>query len=189
MAFLHQMPHERIGGLQIQNIKLVDARRNHEERLFVHLLGERFVLDELKKFVFKDHRALRSAHIAAHFKLALIRHRHMALANISEHVLHALRDALALRVGGFLQCFGVQRKEVRRRGRCNLLLSGKAQSGFGFFIGLHTIDHLHHRTRIQQIQCRGETGDRICAPSLAGKAAVSAHRGICRLGRGLATLT
>ena len=112
MALFDHMADERVGRLQIEDVKLVDARRHQQERTLVDLGSQRLVLDELKNLVFKHHRAFASGHVFANLELAFIGHGHMALAHIVQHVLQPVRNAFAFGVYGFLLGFGVERQKI-----------------------------------------------------------------------------
>ena len=148
----YRIADQRIGGLQIEDVKLVDARRDQQKRTLVHLGGERFVFQQLEQLVFKHHRTFTGGHVFAHLKNALVGHGHMALLKVVQHVLHALGDALAFGVYGFLLRLGVEGQEVAGRRRCGPLLHRKTNTRLGFVIGVQGFGQSHHGAGIEQIQ-------------------------------------
>ena len=74
MALADRVANERIFGLQIEDIKLVDARRDQQERLFINLGGQGLVFDELEKLVLENHSAFGGRHVLANLEQALVGH-------------------------------------------------------------------------------------------------------------------
>ena len=138
----------------------------------MHFGGEGFVFDELEIIVFKHHLACCGGHVFAHFKQALIGHRHMALLNVVQQVLNAFGNAFALGVNGFLLCFGVEGQVVARCCCCGPLLDGKLQTCFGFVVGLSRVHQTHHGACVEQISRRCESRHRVVRPCLIGEASV-----------------
>ena len=151
MALRHGVTNQRVLGLQVQNIELVDARRNQQKRLLVDLGGERLVLDQLKQLVLKHHRAFSGGNVFADFKLAFVRHRHMALGQVVHHVFDAFRNALALGFDGLLLRVGVEGQKVAGRCGCQPLLNRKADARLRFGVGHYSVSKAHQGTRVQQI--------------------------------------
>ena len=172
VSLCHGVAHEGVVGLQIQDVELVDARRHDEQRLFMHFFRQWFVFEQLEQLVFKHHGALGRGHVAAHFKLALVGHRHMALLNIAHHVRQALRQTLPLRLQRLLLRFGIEGQKVARRGRRNPLLGGKTQARLGFGVALGGIGQRHQRAGVEQVQRRRPGRHRVLLPGFALEAAV-----------------
>ena len=171
VALLNRITNQRVLGLQIKNVELVDARGDQQKRLLKHFSRERLVLNQLKQLVLKHHRAFGGSDVFTDFKQALIRHRHMALAHIMQQVLNAFGDALALGVQRLLLRIGVKGQKVAGGGRCIQLLHGKFDAGTGFGVGLHGVCHAHQGAGVQQIgrsrQCRHRVGSpRLCRKAL-----------------------
>src|SRR5664279_3522544 len=51
MALGHRVADQRVLGLQVEDVELVDARRHHEQRALEHLVGERLVFEQLEQLV------------------------------------------------------------------------------------------------------------------------------------------
>ena len=128
VALCHSVADQRVLGLQIQNVKLVDARRNQQERLLVDLASQRFVLNQLKQLVLKNNCTFGGRHVFTDFKLALIRHRHMALAHVVHQVFEALGNALALGFNCLLLRIDVESQKITGRRGGQPLLDGKADA-------------------------------------------------------------
>ena len=112
---------ERLLGIEVENVELVDPRGDNEQRPFMHLGRARLVLDELHQRVAKNHLARRRRHVDAKLERARVRLANPQVAMsrmdvLGQHlqaphqVLAALgeRRAQKLRVGG---------EEVRGRER------------------------------------------------------------------------
>ncbi|MCY1266320.1 hypothetical protein D9M70_147280 [compost metagenome] len=97
---------------QVENVELVDLRRYHQQWAFMHLLGDRLVLDQLQHVVAKDHRAL------GHTKgLADLECTHVDLARhaaVMHQVLGQVREAVEQALAtGFEEA--LDRRRVGRR--------------------------------------------------------------------------
>ncbi len=68
MALLHRVAHHRIGRLQIEDVILVDARWNQQQRPLVYSFGPRLVLDQLEQVVFEHYRAFGGGDVLPHFE-------------------------------------------------------------------------------------------------------------------------
>ena len=108
MTLADGIANERVVGLQIQDVKLVDARRDQQKRFFVNFGGEWFVLNQLKIFIFKNHSTFRGGHVLTHHKLAFIGHRHMALLHVVQQILNAFGQALTLGFDGLFLGFRIE---------------------------------------------------------------------------------
>ena len=151
VALRHGVADQRVFGLQVQDVELVDAGRHQQKRLLEHLGGERLVFDQLEQLVLEHHRAFGGGHVFANFKQALVRHGHMALLQVMQHVLQALGDALALGVDGFLLRVGIEGQKIAGCAGRHPLLHGKADAGAGFGITLHGIGQAHQGAGIEQV--------------------------------------
>ena len=109
------MANQRVFGLQIKDVKLVDAGGHQQKGPFMHLGCQRLVFKQLEKFIFKHHSTLSGGDIFTNFKQALVGHRHMPLLHVVQHVFNTLAYALALRGNSFLYGLGIHRHEVAGR--------------------------------------------------------------------------
>ena len=91
IALAHQIAHHGIGGREVQDVVLHDARGHDEQRLRINLVGGGCVLDQLDQVVAKHHLARRGGHILAHLK---------------GERLQRLRVGIGRRVPVLLQVFG-----------------------------------------------------------------------------------
>ena len=96
----------------------------------------------------------------------------MALLQVVQHVLHALGNALAFGVYGFLLRLGVEGQEVAGRRRCGPLLHRKTNTRLGFVIGVQGFGQSHHGAGIEQIQGGRKRCHRVVLPRLSRKATV-----------------
>ena len=112
VALRHQMPNHRVIRLQIEYVKLVDARGHQQKWFFKHFGSQGLVFNELKQLILKHHGTFSGSHIAAHFKLAFVGHRYMALLHIMQQVLQTLGNAFALGVNGFLLGIDIEGQEI-----------------------------------------------------------------------------
>ena len=115
VTLCHRIANQRVGGLKIKDVKLVDARRDQQKRTLVNLGCEGFVFQQLEQLVFKHHRTLCGGNVFTYLEQALIRHGHMALLHVVQHILHTLGNALALGVYGFLLRLGVEGQKIAGR--------------------------------------------------------------------------
>ena len=98
MALFAGEAHERVLGLQVEDVELVDARRHDQQRARRDLLGQRRVLDQLEQLVLEHHRALRQRHVAADLESGLVGDRDAAAPRVFEQVGEAGLHALALAI-------------------------------------------------------------------------------------------
>ncbi|MNS80297.1 hypothetical protein D3C72_1139720 [compost metagenome] len=173
VALLVRIADERVVGLQVEDVELVDARRHQQERPLVHLGGERLVFEQLEIVVLEHHGAFGGGHVAPHFEGALVGHADVALLHVVQQVLDALGDALALRVDGFLLRLGVEGERVAGRGRGHPLLDREAQARLGLVVGVDGLGHAHHGAAVEQVHRSREGRQRVAAPGLGGKALVA----------------
>ena len=178
MALLDRITDERVLGLQVQDVELVDARRHQQKRALVHLGGERLVFDQLEIVVLEHHRTFGGRNVFADLKHALIGHRQMALADVVQEVGHAFGDALALGVDGFLLGFGVERQKVARCARVDPLLNGESHTGAGFGVPLHRFGQGHQGAGVEQIRRCRKRRHGVLLPSFCGEAAITHRLGI-----------
>ena len=172
MALADGVADEGVLGLQVEDVELVDARRHQQKRLFVHLVGERLVFDELEILVLEHHRAFGGGDVFADFEHALVGHRHVALLGVVQHVGQTLGQAFALRVDGFLLRLGVEGEEVAGRGGGHPLLDGEADAVLGLGVALGGLGHRHQRARVEQVHRGGKRGQWVLRPGIALEAAV-----------------
>jgi hypothetical protein len=119
VALLGRPLDERVLGLEVQNVELVDPRRHDQQRHLVDLLGRRRVLDQLHDLILVDdlawgrgdvHADLEGVHVGlADGELAL------AALEVGQQVLEAFQQVLALGLDGGLDDLGICQREVRRR--------------------------------------------------------------------------
>ena len=168
MALLHRVADERVLGLQIEDVELVDARRDEQEGPLMHLGRQRLVFDELEQLVLVHHRALGRGHVAAHLEQALVGHRHMALA----HVVQQVGQPWAMLSPWFrwlLLRLGIEGQVVARRHGGDPLLYRETDAGTGLGVGFHRIGQAHEGAGIEQVgRCR-EGGHRVAGPAVAPK--------------------
>ncbi len=175
----HGIADEGVFRLQVQDIKLVDARRHEQERPLKHPGGQRLVFDQLEQLVFEHHGTLGGGHVLAHLKQAFVGHGHMALTDVVNQVLHAFGNALAAGLDRLLLRLGVEGQEVARGRRRQPLLDGETDAGAGLGIGLYRIRHTHQGMGVELVGRRGEGRHRVGPPGLRGKALVV--QGRCRM--------
>jgi hypothetical protein len=94
------------------------------------------------------------------------------LLQVLQQHLHALRDALALRLERLAQRLGVEREEVARARGVDPLLHREAHALARLLVALERLGQLHHRARVEQVQLREVSRRRVGGPVLAGEAAV-----------------
>ena len=178
MALGHGVTNQRVVGLQVQDVELVDAGWHQQEGAFVHLGGERLVFDELEQVILKHHRALGGGNVFAHLEHAFVRHGHVALLHVVKQVLHAFGNAFTLGLKGLFLCLGIEGQEVAGRAGVDPLLHRKPNTGAGFGVALHGIGQGHERAGIHQVKRCRESRYGITGPGVTGKPAVATGFGL-----------
>ena len=176
VSLLDRVTDERVVGLQVHDVELVDARRHEQHRPLVHLGAQRLVLDQLEQLVLEHHRAFGGRHIAADLERAFVGLRDMALVQVLPELLQTDGDAFALALQRLVLGLGVEREKVARAGGVDPLLHREADARLGLGVALDRVGHLHQRARIQQVHLRRVGRRRIGRPFGRGKAAIGQRR-------------
>jgi hypothetical protein len=118
-ALAGQPADHRVLGAQVQDVELVDPRREDQQRDLVHRLGGRGELQQLQDVVLVDHLARGGGDVLADLELGQVgladRQLAAAALQVGGEVLHAAHQALALALHHLAQGGGVGDQEVRRR--------------------------------------------------------------------------
>jgi hypothetical protein len=122
------MRDERVFGLQVEDVVLVDTGGHDHQRALRHLDGARRVLDELHELVFIDHAARSHGEIASDLEHALIGLADAAALDIGHELRQAARQALAARLERLLERLRIGRGEIRRADGVDPLLHGEARA-------------------------------------------------------------
>ena len=173
----HGVADQRVLGLQVQDVKLVDAGRYDEKRLLKHLRRQGLVFEQLEEFVLEHHCALGGRDVLPDREHALVGHRHMALTQVMDEVLQPFGNALALGLDCQLLRFGVERQKIAGRASRSPLLHRKPQTRHGFDIRLQGVDQTGQRARLDQVCRRRMRSQRVVGPGGIGKAPVRADAG------------
>ena len=86
MALIDRELDEGILRAKIEDVVLVDARRNDQQRPLVDLRRRWVVLDELDQLVAKHDLARRHAQVAADFERRFVGHRDAAAASVGDQI-------------------------------------------------------------------------------------------------------
>ena len=125
VALAHRPADEGVLRAQIEDVKLVDPRRDDQQRPPLHRLGRRRVLDQLHQIVLVDDLARRGGDVLAELERRHVGHldRQAALAalQIVEQVLQSVDQVLAAAFDRRAQHLGVGQHEIRRRHRVDEL--------------------------------------------------------------------
>ncbi len=121
MALLDGPSDEGILLAQIEDVILVDPRRDHEKRPPERRLRAGGILNELHELVLEDHLAGGRGDIHAELECFFVRHADAAALDIGEQVVQALEQVLATGVQRLAQHLRVGESEVRRRQRVYVL--------------------------------------------------------------------
>ena len=166
--FSDRVTHERILGLQIEDVKLVDARRHQKNGALVNRGCGRLVLDDLQVAILVDHRSRGGREVLAYGELALIGLGDPALFQVAQEVRNARPQgfaagfderALRIRVGG---------EEVGRGHGVDPLHDGKLQAILELRLGIRRSHHLLHRVGRQQIHVGHQQVRRARRPGFGG---------------------
>ena len=158
---------------QVEDVELVDLRRHHQQRAFVHRLGDRPVLDQFQHVVAEHHGALGGGQVLAHLEgvhVHLARHPavvHQVLGQVAEAVQQALAAGL---------------EEALDRRRVAQAVGRRHRLGQQVDDELATTDVLRRQVAVAdpavQLLAPGQVGlhvalvQRILAPGRIGKASV-----------------
>ena len=97
-ALVEQVAHHALLRVEVEDVELVDPRRDDDHRLGMHLRLRGRVVDDLEQAVAEDHRAGRGGEVAADLEAIRVGHAHVAGLQVGEHVAPALHQALAAAV-------------------------------------------------------------------------------------------
>ena len=157
VSLVHGPPDEGIALPQIEDVVLVDPRRNDEQRPPVHLLRGRRVLDQLEELVLEDHLAGGDRDVLAELEGVLVGHADAQLAaaapEVVEQVVQALQQVLAAARHRFAQHLRVGQHEVRRRERVYVLPRVEVDLPGGLLV-----EPRHLAERAVQVLGRDEVG-------------------------------
>ncbi len=156
-------------GAQVDDVELVDPRRDEQQRTLDHRLGGRRVLDQLEHLVAEDHLAGRGGDVLADDELVVVglgdAERALAALHVLQHVLQAVDQILAARFDGGANHFRIGQREIGRRQGADEL----AGVEIGLFPGLlvdarDLVDALLHPTRGEQIRLLDVVEDVVLFP-------------------------
>ena len=179
MALGDRVPDEGVRRLQIQDVVLVDARRDDHQRALVDLLGRRRVLDELDQLVLEHDGARRRADVAAHLERRLVRHRDPALGQVLGEQAHALQQARPTGLHRELQRLGVGGERVGRAQRVHDLLQREPPLRLAALVDRCGGERLAHEVGLREVGPGDGLVARVLRPRVAREAPV-----LDRLGRG-----
>jgi hypothetical protein len=106
--------------LQVEDVVLVDERRDDQQRPCMHARLPRTVLDQLCDRILVDHRAFRDRQVAAHLEGTRLAHRQAADGEIVAQVVEARKQAAAAGFQGAPDGLGIGRGKVGRGKRYHL---------------------------------------------------------------------
>ena len=164
---------ETVLWLQIENVELVDPRRNEQQRDRIGLLGERRVLDELDEAVSVDDLPLRDGKVLSGRERFGVGHGHPTLAQIGNKVAQAVSHAAATRLQCLAKSRRVRRQKQGRTRRVDQLLDVEHEAvPFGRIgnLALGFLAKLRSDGEITLLEEPGKTGAApIRAPRSAGR--------------------
>ena len=178
IALGHGVGDEGVLRLQVEDVVLVDARRDHHQRTARHLGGGRLVLDELDQLVLVHDIARRHRQVATDLERRLLGLADALLLHVAEQIGEPARQALALGVERLAQRLGIGGGEIRRAHRIDPLARGEARARLGLRLELGGLDQLVEIARGQQVGLLQIVVIRVVAPFLRREAPVAG------LGRG-----
>ncbi len=144
-AFLSGPAQERILFAQVEDVVLVDPRRNHQQRALPLLLRRRLVLDELHELVLEHDLAGRGGDVDAELEGLGVGHRDLELAvaalDVVQQVVQALHQVLAAGGDRLAKHLGIGQREIRRRQRVDIL--AREEIDFPFRVLVEALDVSH----------------------------------------------
>ena len=177
VSLVHRPLDERVLRAKIQDVVLVDPRRNDEQRTLAHRLRGGCVLEELDQIVFEDDLAGGDGDVLAQLELLQVGHPDPELAltpfEILEHVGKALHEILAARLDRPSGHLGIRHREIRRREGVDELASIEIHLVRGMRIEPFRLAHRgEHELRRQQIALLDMVVERVLGPGVVGEPAV-----------------
>ncbi|PAV67074.1 hypothetical protein WR25_24996 [Diploscapter pachys] len=139
-ALLHRPADEAFLGRQIEDVIAVDPGRKDHQRRRQHVRCRRRVLDQLVQGGALHHLARRHRQVAPHLERAVTGVGQLPLADVGEHVFHAVEQVLALGLDRLGDHFRIGQREVRRAHRVDQPTRGEAQL-LALLVG-HTLQRL-----------------------------------------------
>ena len=173
VALFDRVPDEGIFRPQVENVVLVDARRDDQQRTLEHGRRRRRVLISSISLVLKDDAARCHRQIASYLECRLVGHRDPAPLRVGDQIRCALGDRCALRRKRELQGVGIGRQKIRRCNRADVLVGDERQPFFGVRIGLRQIGQLAHVVGVEQVGILDERKVRLLAPSLCREPSIA----------------
>ena len=156
VALADEVLDQAAAGCQVDDVVLVDRRRDDQQRRRVDLRRGRLVLDQLEHVGVQDDRALADREVAADLEPAGVDHRGQPAADGVARELRAAGDEVrAAAVDRLLEGLRVREWEVRRRGRVQQVLEHEAGAQVGPPVELGVLDEppggpAHGEVRLHQ---------------------------------------
>jgi hypothetical protein len=172
LALVAQVAHQRVVGLQVHDVELVDAGRDHHDRPLVDLVAGGLVVDQLHQVVLEDDLARHRGDVLPDLVGRLVGGADAPLRDILEEQVHALGDALSARFDRELHRLGVGEEEVRRAHRVDELAHAEAHLRLGLVVERHRFDRPLQELGVGQVGTTHEIEARVVAPRVAREALV-----------------
>ena len=166
---------ERVLRPQIEDVVLVDERRDDQQGPRVHVSSARRVLNELRHWILIDHRTRCDREVASDCEGALVAHLHAAAQRVGLEVLQPRHQARSARLRGKPQHFRVAAGEIGGSERVEVLAQREGQASVSVGGQLRGVYQLLEPARVQQIGIPQQTKEWQLLPLGCGKAAVGAR--------------
>ena len=182
----HRPADEGLPRIEIQDVVLVDPRRNDEQGEFRHRLCRRLILDELHDLVLVNDLAGRGGHVAPELEGAPIGLGNAQAAaagfDIALKPLQSFHQIAGIAGEGCPQHFRIGEYEVGRRQRIYDLLDVEPRLVAGVIVNvIRLADHIERPPRRDEIRLLQEVEERIFLPFTIPEAAIvrvgNRHRG------------
>ena len=177
MAPVHRPLDEGVLRAEVQDVELVDPRRDDEQRPPAHRLRGGRVLEELHQVVLEHDLAGGDRDVLARLELVEVGHLHPEPApapfEVFEHVLESLYEVLAARLHGAPDHLGVRHREVGRREGVDELPGVEVHLVRGMCIEPFRPAHRReHELRRQQVALLDVVVDGVPGPGVVGEPTV-----------------
>ncbi len=173
MACLQQVAYHGVLRAQVEDVVLVDRRRDDEKGRPELGLAQRAILDQLEDVVFEYHVSRRDGQIDAYLEGAGVALAQLAFAQIVEQVEGAGEQAGAAGFRQLLQGIGVARQEVAWRTGGNGLFDQVVQPfAWLFHVNGQQRHQLEHVAGVEQVES-GQRAEYRFMPVAAGEAPVA----------------
>ena len=178
LALAQQVLDQAAARREVQDVELVDRRRDHEERELAHALAARLVLDELEDLGAQDDGTRRDGEVVPDRERARVdaRRQPRRAREVAHELAHAARQAGTAVVDDVLEHGRVRPREVRRGQRVEQVGRREARPALGAPVGLGVRDEAVDRPAGREVGLQDAPQQPVGLPCGVGEAPVALAR-------------